>query len=164
MRHKVKRWLMAAFVVLTLYLGFGDSVGESPFWHQVDKGMHFMLFGIFSFLFVLFAQQNLLLKLPGLARWTVLAMLLTSVCVGGELIHLFVPGRTFEWGDIFANFLGSAVFTAVAALLVAPKDFSTECKDYFVDQEFQLTTSSPSATSDPGQSNSTDFYPSSATE
>ena len=149
---------MAAFVLLALYLAFGESVGESPLWHQVDKGMHFFLFGIFSFLFVMFAQQNLLLRFPGLARWMVLIGLLTLACMGGELIHLFVPGRTFEWGDMFANFSGSAVFSAIAALLVSPKKLSTDCKEYLVKQEHQVTPSGSSPAPEIAQSGPVDFH------
>ena len=126
MRDTLKRWLLVAFVVLAFYLGFAESVSQSHFWQQVDKGMHFVLFGAFSFLFVLVAQQTILPNFPNLIRWFVTTFLLSLTCLLAEFVHLFVPGRTFEWGDMVANLSGSTIFAVVAALLVIPRELSGE--------------------------------------
>ena len=145
MRDTLKRWLLVAFGVLAFYLGFAESVSQSPFWQQVDKGMHFVIFGVFSFLFVLFAQQTILLTLPNLVRWFVTTLLLSITCLVGELIHLFVPGRTFEWGDMLANLSGSAIFAVVAALLIIPRELSEEYEIISTDEDAQSFLSETSS-------------------
>lgn len=135
MRDTLKRWLFVAFLVLAFYLGFAESVSQSPFWQQVDKGMHFVLFGTFSFLFVLFSQQTILLGVPNLVRWFVTTLLLSLICLAGEFIHLFVPGRTFEWGDMIANLSGSTIFAVVAALLIVPRELSAEYEIISTDED-----------------------------
>lgn len=126
MRHAVKRWLLTSFTLLVLYLGLGESIGQSPFWNQVDKGIHFLLFGLFSFFAVLLVRQAPMNRAQSVYRWIWLALIIASACIVGELVHLVVPGRTFEMGDMVANFMGSIVFSALAVMLIPSKKLSIE--------------------------------------
>ena len=96
-------------VLLALYLGFAESVGSSERWQQVDKVMHFSLFGLFTFMFLQYARFKVL---PKMETWLRLCILFSALLLLGflaELSHWFLPSRTFEWWDMAANCAGVLV-------------------------------------------------------
>lgn len=126
-RRKYGRWLIKniasrglaiATPLLCLYLGFAESVAKSPFWEEVDKGMHFLVFGIFSLAFLQYARFRLFTQMNPWPRLLILFTILGSVCVLGETAHLFIPSRTFELNDMIANMLGTIVFGIPYVLLI----------------------------------------------
>ena len=126
-RRKYGRWLIkniasrglaVATPLLCLYLGFAESVAKSPFWEEVDKGMHFLVFGIFSLAFLQFARFRLFTQMNPWPRLLILFTILGSICVLGETAHLFIPSRTFELNDMIANMLGTIIFGIPYVLLI----------------------------------------------
>ena len=126
-RLKYGKWLVKSIAsrglaistsLLCLYLGFAESVGKSPFWNEVDKGMHFLVFGIFSLAFLQYARCRLFTQMNPWPRLLILFALLGSICVLGEAVHLFIPSRTFELNDMLANILGTIVFGIPYVLLI----------------------------------------------
>jgi VanZ family protein len=91
-------------------LPFGDKVG------------HFLLMGIFSFLL------NLVLNARGfrLGRISFLwgTLIVLAVVTIEEFSQLFVRGRTFDVGDLAADFLGILLFGEFARWVVRRKQAS----------------------------------------
>lgn len=126
-RHKNGRWLIRnaaskglgmATILLCLYLGFAESIGKSERWSEVDKSMHFLVFGCFSLAFLQYARLKLFTQMGPWPRILILFAILGAICALGEAVHLLIPSRTFEWNDMIANALGTIVFGAPYVLLV----------------------------------------------
>lgn len=83
-------------------LPFGDKIG------------HFCLMGCFSFVI------NLVLKARnfqiGKIRYLLGSLIVLIIVFIEECSQLFVRGRTFDWGDLVADFLGIMIFGEIARL------------------------------------------------
>ncbi|MDG1892315.1 MAG: VanZ family protein [Verrucomicrobiota bacterium] len=129
-RSKVKDSVSRSFFLMTffllLFLAFGDSVGTSPLWHQVDKGMHFMVFGSFTLVFLQYARFKILNRWQSWIRLLVLFGVLTSLAVIAEISHKFVPGRTYELTDMAANLAG-IFFFGLPFIIIVPFQVERDC-------------------------------------
>ncbi|GEM_PF-871933 len=122
-RRQVKdtaaRGLGLISVLLMLYLGFAESVGQSERWQQVDKVMHFTLFGIFTFMFLQYARFKVFPKMETWRRITLVFSGLLLLGFFAEISHWFLPSRTFEWWDMAANCLGILV-VGIPVICITP--------------------------------------------
>lgn len=80
-----------------------------------DKISHFLLMGIFSFLvnLALSAQSVKLWKF----RYLLGSLIVLAVVTIEECSQIFVRGRTFDWGDLAADFCGIFLFGEIARFL-----------------------------------------------
>ncbi|HMS43122.1 MAG TPA: VanZ family protein [Pyrinomonadaceae bacterium] len=80
-----------------------------------DKIGHFLLMGFFSFLL------NLALSARSVKLWKfhyLLGSLIVLVVVTiEEVSQIFIRGRTFDWGDLAADFCGIFIFGEIARFL-----------------------------------------------
>jgi len=100
-----KRYFKFAFYVWTVILFTLTSIPrlQSPINDSlnVDKLAHFGVYLIFAYLFMkMFDTNQYILKLKLL---TVLAVIIP---ISDELHQLLIPGRSFSYFDILADFLG----------------------------------------------------------
>ncbi|KAJ2859354.1 UDP-N-acetylglucosamine pyrophosphorylase [Coemansia aciculifera] len=94
-----------------------------------DKVQHFMEFGVLSLLVL--ANMRLVSR----RLWTVATM--AVACVVSELMQAWLAqGRSFQWADVAANYLGSATFLTVA--WVAEKRTWTRVPDEGSDDELDV--------------------------
>ncbi|MBT5925998.1 MAG: VanZ family protein [Verrucomicrobia bacterium] len=110
LKVRASKGLAFVFLVLVLYLGFAESVATSPFWKQIDKGMHFVLFGLFTLVFLQYARHQFFMRLSNFHRLTLLFGSLILLGILSEFLQILVPKRTFEFNDMLANILGIGVF------------------------------------------------------
>lgn len=108
-RNTAARGLGLVSVLLVFYLGFAESVGTSDRWQQVDKVMHFSLFGVFTFMFLQYARFKVFPKMETWFRVSLIFSGLLLLGVLAEFSHWFIPTRTFEWWDMAANCAGILV-------------------------------------------------------
>ena len=119
LKDSASRGLGLMTVILLMYVGFSESVGSSEKWRQVDKAMHFIIFGGFTLMFLQYARFKMFPNMQTGFRLLLVFFILTSIGVVAELSHLFVPQRTFEMNDMFANLAGT--FTVgIPVILIAP--------------------------------------------
>jgi VanZ family protein len=119
LKDSASRGLGLMTLILVVYVGFAESVGASEKWRQVDKAMHFMIFGGFTLMFLQYARFKLFPNMQTGLRLFLIFFLLTCIGVVAELSHLFVPQRTFEMNDMFANLAGT--FTVgIPVILITP--------------------------------------------
>jgi len=105
-----QRGLCLTTFLLSFYLAFGESVAKSPFWNQIDKGIHFLLFGCFTLAFLQYARMKWVTSLDPFAKTTILFGILISLSILSEFAQLLVPTRTFDLVDMVANISGILVF------------------------------------------------------
>ncbi|MDA0752533.1 MAG: VanZ family protein [Verrucomicrobia bacterium] len=118
-RNTAARGLVLVSVMLVLYLGFAESVGSSERWQQVDKVMHFSLFGVFTFMYLQYARFKVF---PNMETWKRLSLNFSGLLLLGflaEISHWFIPTRTFEWWDMAANCAGILV-VGIPAVCITP--------------------------------------------
>ena len=86
-----------------------NFVGSIPYG---DKIGHFVLMGILAFL------VNLLLRLKtfgvGKVRYLAGSIIVLAVVAAEEISQLFISGRTFDFTDLIADFLGILFFSELA--------------------------------------------------
>lgn len=97
-------------LVLALYLVLAESVIRSPLWNQVDKWIHFLLFGFFTLTFLAYGRRRFFIRFEPLIRILLTNLVLFAAGVGAEVFHLSVPHCSFDWNDMAANLLGIVVF------------------------------------------------------
>ena len=113
------RGLVLISLLLMLYLGFAESVGQSERWQQVDKVMHFSLFGAFTFMFLQYARFKVF---PKTETWLRLSLIFSGLLLLGflaEISHYFIPTRTFEWWDMAANCAGILI-VGIPVICITP--------------------------------------------
>lgn len=80
-----------------------------------DKIGHFLLMGFFSFLL------NLALSARSVKLWKFQyllgSLIVLAVVTIEEFSQIFVRGRTFDWGDLAADFCGIFIFGEIARFL-----------------------------------------------
>ncbi|MCG2762246.1 MAG: VanZ family protein, partial [Candidatus Atribacteria bacterium] len=84
------------------------EVGVEQYFYGQDKVMHFVVYGIHTFLCLL----TLCDKIPLLKLIQYFVALILSVSYGifNEIYQYFIPEREFSFGDILANSLGIMTF------------------------------------------------------
>lgn len=84
-----------------------------------DKIGHFLLMGFFSFL------VNLALSARTVSAWKfnylLGSLIVLAVVTIEEVSQIFVRGRTFDWGDLAADFFGILLFGELARLICRRK-------------------------------------------
>lgn len=89
-----------------------DFIGNIPYG---DKLAHFFLMGFLSFL------VNLLLNARtfgfGKLRYLLGSVIVLVLVTIEEFSQLFVRGRTFDWRDLVADFVGIIIFGEIARLI-----------------------------------------------
>ena len=93
-----------------------NFVGNIPYG---DKLGHFCLMGGFSFLLnlVLDARTVSVWKLDYLLG----SLIVLAVVTIEEISQIFVRGRTFDWGDLFFDYLGIFIFGELARFICRKK-------------------------------------------
>ena len=84
------------------------EVGVEQYFYGQDKVIHFVVYGIHTFLCLLTLGD----KIPLLKFIQYFAALILSVSYGifNEIYQYFIPEREFSFGDILANSLGIMTF------------------------------------------------------
>jgi VanZ family protein len=104
--------LLAAtwFVVTTVLLSLPGSAFPKENWFDkiwLDKWIHIALFGLLAFLWCLAVQAERLRKIP------LFVQIAFYCCLYGVLMEFiqryFIPNRSFDFGDIFADGIGSTL-------------------------------------------------------
>ncbi len=105
-QKNLTRILLILWALTILFACFVPSSNipkiDAPF---IDKWVHFIIFGVFSFLWAM------LLKKPKFATLFLIFLIsslfgLAVECIQGSGL---VRGRSFEWNDFFADSIGSAM-------------------------------------------------------
>jgi VanZ family protein len=97
-------WNGTAYLLdLVMYVPFGDKIG------------HFLLAGIFSFLLnmVLGARKVSLGRIEYLTG----SLIVLTIVTIEEISQIFVGGRTFDWSDLFFDYLGVYLFGEIARVI-----------------------------------------------
>ena len=97
-------WNGTAYLLdLVMYVPFGDKIG------------HFLLAGIFSFLLnmVLGARKVSLRRIKYLTG----SLIVLTIVTIEEISQIFVSGRTFDWSDLFFDYLGVYLFGVIAQVI-----------------------------------------------
>ncbi len=116
-RDSAMRFLIATALILIIYVGFAETVGNSPIWHQIDKGMHFLVFGFFAFASIQFVEQKEVINFREPYRSALSFGALYCLSFFSELSQIYLPKRHFEWNDILANMAGITVFGGVSLIV-----------------------------------------------
>ncbi|MGF1678421.1 MAG: VanZ family protein [Candidatus Methylacidiphilales bacterium] len=88
-------WLVGIYV-----LGLMPRVPSKPSFFEgwpLDKIIHFFIFVVLAWMFCRRLPRSLLCLVA-----------LTVIAITHEMLHLYHPGRDFEWGDMASNLLGVA--------------------------------------------------------
>jgi VanZ family protein len=95
-----------SLVILVITLTPGERLPEVGFF-QVDKLVHFIVFGLLVFLTLYGSSKAVALKQGSINP--ILISLVYSIGLGilVEILQLFVPGRSFSLVDILANTIGT---------------------------------------------------------
>ncbi len=103
------------FLICVLVGGFSPQPIPLPF-PQADKLLHFIVFGVLTFLF-------LLVVLDRCALFVFLSMAILGVLIEvGQ--GLLLPSRNFSWLDLLANIIGSLVSFLLYFQLIYKRNFS----------------------------------------
>ncbi|KAJ2059854.1 hypothetical protein GGI17_004127 [Coemansia sp. S146] len=126
MRRVVLALSLCMWMGLMLVQGFTGLVRLAV----SDKVQHFTEFGILSLLVLANVRPLVSRRL-----WTVATM--AVACVASELMQAWLAqGRSFQWADVAANYLGSATFLTVA--WVAERRTWTRVPDEGSDDELDV--------------------------
>ena len=130
MRHfnnmKIISLLFACFLVITVLLA---NQGALPAWLEFlksfyggDKVGHFILMGSMAFLLnITLRQRRVNFAGMSVLLGSLIVMLVVTV---EEFSQLWLPLRTFDWGDLLADYLGIAVLgNGISLLQLARRQF-----------------------------------------
>ncbi|TAH01316.1 MAG: hypothetical protein EAZ17_05000 [Sphingobacteriales bacterium] len=93
-------WTVVIFFLLTINTG---SMESAPKIKHFDKLVHFILFGVMSFLWVYASQQK------GLSRFLFIFICVAAYGAGMEWVQENFTSREFDSMDIYADAAGSAM-------------------------------------------------------
>ena len=107
------------FSLIFLYLFPGSLIGQILYGSKkiqpqitpdfIISSNHFYVFVLISIIgFLTFIKKNQ-------TKIIVLYLILLSIVL--ELLHLLIPERTFQWSDIFGNFIGVVVVILIRNLI-----------------------------------------------
>ncbi|MBE3091487.1 MAG: VanZ family protein [Candidatus Atribacteria bacterium] len=109
MGRKIFFWiLLIIYSIMIFIFSSRPEVGVGQYFYGQDKVMHFVVYGIHTFLcLAALSDKILLLKL-----FHYFLALIFSVSYGifNEIYQYFIPEREFSLGDILANGLGIITF------------------------------------------------------
>ena len=107
------------FSIIFLYLYPGSLLGQIIYGSKkiqpqitpdfIISSNHFYVFTLISIIsFLTFAETN---------QIKILIIYLLILSIGLEFLHLIIPGRTFQWSDLFGNLLGVIVVILIKKLI-----------------------------------------------
>ena len=100
--------LLMAYSVVIFIFSSRPEVGVAQLFYGQDKVMHFVIYGIHTFLCLLtLCDKILLLKF---IQYFLALILSVSYGIFNEIYQYFIPEREFSLGDILANSLGIITF------------------------------------------------------
>ena len=107
------------FSIIFLYLYPGSLLGQIIYGSKkiqpqitpdfIISSNHFYVFTLISIIgFLTFIETN---------QIKILVIYLLILSIGLEFLHLIIPGRTFQWSDLFGNLLGVIVVILIKKLI-----------------------------------------------
>ena len=107
------------FSLIFLYLYPGSLIGQILYGSKkiqpqitpdfIISSNHFYVFLLISVIGFLTFSQTKQIKI------LIIYLILLSIIL--ELLHLIIPGRTFQWSDIFGNLVGVVVVISINKLI-----------------------------------------------
>ena len=107
------------FFLIFLYLFPGSLIGQLIYGSKkiqpqitpdfIISSNHFYVFLLISVIGFLTFSQTKQIKI------LIIYLILLSIIL--ELLHLIIPGRTFQWSDIFGNLVGVVVVISIKKLI-----------------------------------------------
>ena len=107
------------FSLIFLYLYPGSLIGQILYGSKkiqpqitpdfIISSNHFYVFLLISVIGFLTFSQTKQIKI------LIIYLILLSIIL--ELLHLIIPGRTFQWSDIFGNLVGVVVVISIRILI-----------------------------------------------
>ena len=109
MGRKIFFWiLLIIYSVVIFIFSSQPEVGVEQYFYGQDKVIHFLTYGIHTFLcLVALSDKILLLKL---FHYFLALVFSVSYGIFNEIYQDFIPEREFSFGDILANSLGIITF------------------------------------------------------
>ncbi len=109
MGRKIFFWtLLIIYSIVIFIFSSQPEVGVEQYFYGQDKVMHFVIYGIHTFLCLLtLCDKILLLKF---IQYFLSLILSVSYGIFNEIYQYFIPEREFSFGDILANNLGIITF------------------------------------------------------
>jgi len=107
--RKIFFWiLLIVYSVVIFIFSSRPEVEVEQYFYGQDKVMHFVIYGIYTFLCLL----TLCDRIPSLKSIQYFLALILSFSYGifNEIYQYFIPEREFSFGDILANSLGIITF------------------------------------------------------
>jgi len=107
--RKIFFWtLLIIYSIVIFIFSSRPEVGVEQYFYGQDKVMHFVIYGIHTFLCLL----TLCDRIPSLKSIQYFLALILSVSYGvfNEIYQYFIPEREFSFGDILANSMGVITF------------------------------------------------------
>jgi VanZ family protein len=102
-------WMLLVVYSMVIFIfSSRPEVGVEQYFYGQDKVMHFVIYGIHTFLCLLtLCDKILLLKF---IQYFLALILSVSYGIFNEIYQYFIPEREFSFGDILANSLGIITF------------------------------------------------------
>ena len=109
MGRKIFFWiLLIIYSVVIFIFSSRPEVGVEQYFYGQDKVIHFVIYGIHTFLCLLTLCDGIL-SLKSIQYFLAL-ILSVSYGIFNEIYQYFIPEREFSFGDILANSLGIITF------------------------------------------------------
>ena len=107
--RKIFFWMLLIVYSMVIFIfSSRPEVGVEQLFYGQDKVMHFVIYGIHTFLCLLtLCDKILLLKF---IQYFLALILSVSYGIFNEIYQYFIPEREFSFGDILANSLGVITF------------------------------------------------------
>jgi len=109
LERKIIFWILLIVYSMVIFIfSSRPEVGVAQLFYGQDKVMHFVIYGIHTFLCLLtLCDKILLLKF---IQYFLALILSVSYGIFNEIYQYFIPEREFSLGDILANSLGIITF------------------------------------------------------
>jgi len=109
LRRKIFFWiLLIVYSIVIFIFSSRPEVGVEQYFYGQDKVIHFVIYGIHTFLCLLTLCDRIL-SLKSIQYFLAL-ILSVSYGIFNEIYQYFIPEREFSFGDILANNLGIITF------------------------------------------------------
>jgi len=109
LRRKIFFWiLLIVYSIVIFIFSSRPEVGVEQYFYGQDKVIHFVIYGIHTFLCLLTLCDRIL-SLKSIQYFLAL-ILSVSYGIFNEIYQYFIPKREFSFGDILANSLGIITF------------------------------------------------------
>ena len=107
--RKIFFWIMLIIYSVVIFIFSSQpEVGVEQYFYGQDKVIHFVIYGIHTFLCLLTLCDRIL-SLKSIQYFLAL-ILSVSYGIFNEIYQYFIPEREFSFGDILANSLGIITF------------------------------------------------------